>query len=371
MRPSPGKFFLCGMAELPNNLQRTVIGLMSGTSMDGVDLAACRFQRNSGHWSYTILQAETFSYSAEWKQRLTDAPYATADKVFETDAALGRFFGQLIQSFLRKSRIDVDLIASHGHTLFHRPALGFTTQIGSGACIAAETGMDTVCDFRSKDVALGGQGAPLVPLGDKLLFGEYTACLNLGGIANISFEKQGDRVAYDICPVNMALNPAAQQLGLEYDPEGRNARSGNLNPHLLSSLSRLDYYREAGPKSLGREWYEKEFSPLLSACTDPVDLLKTLCEHIAETHAMELGKIAKVGRLLATGGGALNGYLVERIRDLSGWEIVVPERTLVDFKEALVFAFLGNLYIENEVNVLSTSTGSRRSHIGGALYRGE
>lgn len=371
MRPSPGKFFLCRMAETQNTIHRTVIGLMSGTSLDGVDLAACRFERNTSHWSYTILHAETVPYSAAWKQRLTDAAFAPASSVFETDAALGRFFGQLVRAFINSNRIEPHLISSHGHTLFHRPELGFTTQIGNGACIAAETGLDTVCDFRSKDVALGGQGAPLVPLGDELLFGEYTACLNLGGIANISFEQKGRRIAYDICPVNMALNPAAQLLGLDYDPEGRNARSGSVHQALLASLGQLEYYRHTGPKSLGREWFEEVFSPLLSTCGNPADLLRTLCEHIAEVHAIELRKLAGSGRLLVTGGGALNTYLLERIRELSGWDIVVPEKTLIEFKEALVFAFLGNLYLDGEINVLASSTGSRRDHIGGALYKGK
>jgi len=249
--------------------------------------------------------------------------------------------------------------------------LGFTTQIGSGACIAAGTGVDTVCDFRSKDVALGGQGAPLVPLGDRLLFGEYTACLNLGGIANISFERDDQRVAYDICPVNMALNAIAQKLGLEYDPDGKNARSGSVDYDLLSRLNMLEFYRKPGPKSLGREWFETEFSPNLGQTADPVNILRTLCEHIAEVHAGELGKISKHGKLLTTGGGALNTFLIERIRNLSGWDVIVPHKTLVEFKEALVFAFLGNLYLENRVNVLCSSTGSSRNHIGGALYKGD
>lgn len=358
------------MAESLNPAQRTVIGLMSGTSLDGVDLAACRFEENSGTWSYSILYAETHSYPAEWKQRLTEAARSPADQVFETDAALGRHFGQLINTFLQKSGIDAHLIASHGHTLFHRPELGFTTQIGSGACIAAETALDTVCDFRSKDVALGGHGAPLVPLGDRLLFGEYTACLNLGGIANISFEQYDQRVAYDLCPVNMALNMVAQRMGLDYDPSGSNARTGNVDSALLNTLNGLAFYRKQGPKSLGREWFEREFSVHLNPLVSATDLLRTLCEHIAMIHASELLKIARKGKVLLTGGGALNSYLVERIRALSEWEIIVPEQELVEFKEALVFAFLGNLFIENRMNVLCSSTGSRRSHVGGALYKG-
>jgi anhydro-N-acetylmuramic acid kinase len=343
---------------------------MSGTSLDGVDLAACQFDFTSGKWNYSILHAETIPYPSTWKKRLIEVVEWPATRVYETDAALGKYFGQLIREFLSRWDLNADLIASHGHTLFHRPDLGFTTQIGSGASIAAETGLDTLCDFRSKDVALGGQGAPLVPLGDRLLFGEYTACLNLGGIANISYESNNRRVAYDICPVNMALNAVAQQLGLDFDPEGSHARSGIVDFELLQRLNNLDYYRQSGPKSLGREWYEKEFLPLMEMCSKPVDLLRTLSEHIAEMIAGEMNKIEKKGSLLTTGGGALNAFLLERIRALSGWSVIVPDKKLVEFKEALVFAFLGNLYMEDRNNVLSSSTGSVRDHVGGGLYKG-
>ena len=238
------------------------IGLMSGTSMDGVDLAACAFEYKDGRWDFTLKKAVTIPYPDEWIKVMQSLPTVPSQEVFRIDAALGKYFGLLINDFITDLPEKPRLIGSHGHTLFHQPEAGFTTQVGSGAHIAAVTGIDTICDFRSKDVALGGHGAPLVPVGDHYLFPQYEACLNLGGFANISMLENGKRIAYDICPVNMPLNALAERTNNRYDHHGELARSGTILPELLEKLNRLDFYTKSGAKSLGREWYESNFLPL-------------------------------------------------------------------------------------------------------------
>lgn len=345
------------------------LGLMSGTSLDGVDLAACRFREEDGRWEYEIVKATTVSYPDEWQERLTRLYEASAREVFKTDALLGRYFGNLINEFTETLEDKPELIASHGHTLFHQPAEGYTTQIGSGAVIAAVTGIDTVCDFRSKDVALGGQGAPLVPVGDHFLFTGYEACINLGGFANISTEKNGERKAWDICPVNMPLNELAARMGMPFDRDGNLAGKGKVIGTLLEQMNALPFYQTRGARSLGREWYLKEFAPLISS-GDLADLSRTVCEHIAMQHAKALESTGEDARVLVTGGGALHHFLIERMRMLTGRELFVPDEKLIQFKEALVFAFLGVLYYNGRTNVFSSATGSEKPHIGGALYRG-
>ncbi len=369
MKPFERKIFFAVMISRPSTGSLEVIGLMSGTSLDGIDLAACRFDFDGEQYRYSLLAAFTFPYSDDWKLRLKALISASAPSVFETDAALGRLYGETINLFREQYGLKPHLIASHGHTVFHQPDLDYTTQIGSGAHIAALTGIDTVCDFRSKDVALGGQGAPLVPVGDHLLFSDYDACVNLGGIANISLVKDGKRVAWDICPVNMALNEIAGRTGLEFDRNGELAASGSLLPDVLSRMNALDFYAQAGPKSLGREWYENEFQPLLQQGS-PADLSRTLCEHIAQRHADSFSSLKTDAKILVTGGGAFHKFLVERIAEVSNKKLQVPDEGLVKFKEAIVFAFLGALNFLERVNVLDSATGSVKQHVGGALYRG-
>ena len=248
-------------------------------------------------------------------------------------------------------------------------------QIGSGANIAAITGTDTVCDFRSKDVALGGQGAPLVPIGDQYLFGNYEACLNLGGIANISFYQEGKRIAFDICPVNMALNFYAEKLNLNYDNKGQIAASGKVIEELLADLNRLSFYSEKGPKSLGKEWFEKYFLPVITEFEQKnnssiADILSTLIEHISIQHSDILSKANIKGPVLVTGGGALNDFLISKIISNTTTKIYIPDSDVINYKEALIFAFLGWLYCENKTNTLSSATGAKKDSIGGALYKG-
>jgi anhydro-N-acetylmuramic acid kinase len=345
-----------------------VIGLMSGTSTDGLDLAFCSFSLENGKWAYEILQAETMPYSDEWTHRLKNLPGSSAVEFARTDHEYGHLLGQCTREFILKHRINADFIASHGHTIFHQPSSGFTSQIGNGAAIKAETGLTVICDFRSGDVALGGQGAPLVPAGDRLLFSGFDYCLNLGGFANISFEHQGDRVAFDICPVNIVLNYLSGRLGKLYDDGGRMASSGTPDPDLLEKLDSLRYYSQRWPKSLGREWVEQEIMPVLELSSLTTnDLLSTFCHHISR----QVSAVTKPGeglRLLATGGGAHNEFLISLIRQKITPEVFLPDPLTIDFKEALIFAFLGVLRIRNESNSMSTVTGAKKSASHGAIY---
>ncbi len=343
-----------------------VIGLMSGTSLDGLDIAACGFYVENHQWKFKIYHAKTIPYDEGWKNKLKDLHLKDAFTYALANVEFGHLLGRSINSFMADTGFNPDLIASHGHTVFHRPDLGFTSQIGCGSAIAAETGFPVVFDFRSLDLALGGQGAPLVPVGDKYLFGEYDACLNLGGFANISMDIGSDRIAYDICPVNFVLNRLAGELGLDYDKDGQLARRGVIDPDILERLNVLDYYSVPYPKSLGREWVEAILDPILaeSSCT-PVTLLRTFTEHIAIQVNNAAGN-GKLKSILVTGGGAKNKFLMERIRSsgINTWKI--PDELIVDYKEALVFAFLGMLRHRKDVNTLHSVTGSRMDNCGGA-----
>jgi anhydro-N-acetylmuramic acid kinase len=344
------------------------IGLMSGTSLDGVDIAACQFHLDQQRWHFNILHSQTFPYSNDWKVKLSSLPGSDALTFVKVNSEYGHYLGKLTRAFLDTTGFVPDLIASHGHTIFHQPDNGFTVQIGSGSAIAAETKLPVVCDFRSLDVALGGQGAPLVPFGDKLLFAEYDACLNLGGFANISQDTDHQRIAFDICPANILLNYISSKIGLDYDRDGNIASSGQVNEPLLKNLNDTEFYSLRYPKSLGREWLEKEILPVIdnSQC-HPKDSLRTVCEHIAiQVNRSVIGAGSK--KILVTGGGAHNGFLMERISDNGPNNWFVGTDELIDFKEALVFAFLGILRWRNEINIYRSVTGAMFNHAGGAVY---
>lgn len=350
-------------------IEKTVIGLMSGTSLDGLDLCCARFSYDGQRWGYKIVKAEDEEYPSEIKGKLANAQNMTALEYALFHSDYGLYLGERVKAFIERNSLKVDLVASHGHTIFHQPAKRFTAQIGSGAGIAAESGIDTVCDFRTTDVALWGQGAPLVPVGDRALFGEYDYCLNLGGFSNISFDSGESRVAYDISPVNYVLNHYTRSVGIEFDKDGDIARGGVVNPLLFEELNSLDFYNQKGPKSLGREWVESEVIPLIdSHSLSLADTLATFCEHVA----FQIGRHVSGGKVLLTGGGALNIFLVERMSALAPQcQYVVPDRMTVCFKEALIFAFLGMLYISDIANCLSSVTGAAYSSIGGAMYKGK
>lgn len=345
-----------------------VLGLMSGTSLDGLDLALCEFEPSSESYSYKILAAKTIAYSDQWKKQLLEIKDASAESYFVLHASYGRYIAEEINNFVKEAKLKPELIASHGHTVFHQPALGVSTQLGCGATIAAGTKVSTVCDFRSLDVALGGQGAPLVPIGDTYLFSEYHACLNIGGIANISFDDtHGNRVAYDICEANMLLNVLAERVGKTYDNNGELAKSGKVDEELLKKLNAFEYYTKKGAKSLGREWFEKNTEPLLHDTLDVKDLLSTSVEHIADIISYELNRL-RLKNVLITGGGAFNTYLLERIKTKTKCELVLPPDEVINFKEALIFAFLGYLRFHQKTNTLQPVTGASQQSVGGALY---
>ena len=344
-----------------------IIGLMSGTSLDGLDIALCDFSSSpSGAISYTLLAAETYPYPEQWVSRLSSLEHASAFQYALADVELGHYLGRQVLRFLQTHPAEVDLVASHGHTIFHQPSLGLTTQIGDGNAIAAETGLPVAFNFRQLDVALGGQGAPLVPIGDQLLFSHFDACLNLGGFSNISFSQGASRLAFDISPCNMALNVLARRLDLPFDRDGLLARGGNLLPELLSQMNQLGHYSRPAPKSLGKEWFVSQFLPLLSS-GQTVDLLRTVVEHIAFQIAQVLNS-NHISSLLVTGGGANNAFLLERISVLAPHcQIQRPQPEVVDYKEAIIFALLGYLRLLGRPNCLSSVTGARFDSCSGLL----
>ncbi len=342
------------------------IGIMSGTSLDGIDIALCRFSVSESRWDYDIVDAQTVGYSPYWIDKLRNAQLLSAEEFLVLHNEYGLYIGELILEFLR-GKEHPELVASHGHTIFHQPEKKFTFQLGNGASIASKTGISTVSDFRTFNVALGGQGAPLVPVGDHLLFPEFGYCLNIGGFANISFCKSGKRIAFDICPANILLNELAQRVGLPYDKEGQLGASGIIDQSLLQKLNALDYYTKTYPKSLGREWLDQLVKPLLFASGSSIeDQAATIYEHIAD----QISRVAADGKtILATGGGANNTYLINKIAQKTSGRIILPDQKLIDFKEALIFAFLGVLAYHGQINVYASATGSAVDHIGGLVYR--
>jgi anhydro-N-acetylmuramic acid kinase len=354
------------------------IGVMSGTSLDGMDICYAEFGMASGKWEYHIIKAEEEPYPDNIKEALDSAQNMTAFEYARLHSDYGTYLGKRIKAFVERNEAVPEFIACHGQTIFHQPEIGLTTQIGSGAGIAAVSGIDCICDFRTTDVALGGQGAPLVPIGDRYLFGDYDYCLNLGGFSNISFESAGTRLAYDICPVNYVLNHYMRQVGKDYDNDGLTARSGKICKKLLDKLNALPFYAQTGPKSLGREWVEKDVFPIMDSCGLPLnDILCTYCEHVAIQISKSLESIDETksgsgyGKVLVTGGGAHNGFLMERMAaSAPRFELCIPDRLTADFKEALIFAFLGVLYVCDIPNCISSVTGASRDCIGGALYKG-
>jgi anhydro-N-acetylmuramic acid kinase len=344
-----------------------ILGLMSGTSLDGLDMALCEFETINNHHDFKIKYAKTIAYSNVWKEALSKSNRLSAESYFKLHALFAKYMAGHVKLFVNDIGVRPDLIASHGHTIFHQPQQGFSTQLGCGATLAARTGITTVCDFRSLDVANGGQGAPLVPIGDKLLFGHYAACLNIGGIANISFDDaKGNRIAFDVCEANMLLNYLAEKLGQAFDGDGRLAKAGQINAELLTQLNGLEYYSKTGAKSIGREWFEQTILPSIENTNiHATDALATATEHIAQIIAMTLKGRENV---LFTGGGAFNSFLVERIKSKTSCNIVIPNDELINFKEALIFAFLGYLRISEKTNTLNSVTGAKSDSVGGAVY---
>lgn len=347
----------------------SVIGMMSGTSLDGMDLAYVEFYRKKGNWSFTLGPYQSKAYSKKWKNRLSNLMDSSASDFVKSHVEFGHLIGKKIHEFIAEHQLKVDLIGAHGHTVFHQPELGFTSQIGDGSAIVVETAVDVVCDFRSMDVARGGQGAPLVPIGDALLFGEYDARINLGGFSNVSIGEIDNLQAFDICPVNIVLNKLSLQIGLEYDKNGEIARGGQVIESMLVQLNQLDFYKKAGSKSLGAEWVVQEVWPLFDASQSWQDLLRTFTEHIAIQISKILNQTCSDSNLvLFTGGGVFNDFLMERIKELTNAKIEIPSTDIVEMKEAIVFAFLGLLRYLGEENILASYSDAQKNSISGALY---
>tara|TARA_B100000965_G_scaffold406687_1_gene447280 strand:- start:4575 stop:5642 length:1068 start_codon:yes stop_codon:yes gene_type:complete len=346
-----------------------IIGTMSGTSLDGLDMALATFERENPEsaWSFSIEKTQTVPYSKELKEALKHAISYSSDQIIRLDWQLGEFMAMAIQRF-KYGVGPVDFVASHGHTIFHQPDKGVTLQIGSAQKIQVITGLPVVNNFRQADVKAGGQGAPLVPIGDRDLFGDFDSALNLGGIANISFDYQGQRIAYDICPFNMALNELASQLGHEFDYAGKMAASGTVNSSLLERLNQIEYLKKPWPKSLGLEDYKAFWKPELDHSDGRIeDKLATCVIHAVEQIGAALNQFDKK-RVLITGGGAYNRHFIESLQQYcSNCEIVIPEKTVIEFKEALVFAYLGLLRVEGQPNCLASVTGARNDVLGGDL----
>lgn len=342
---------------------------MSGTSLDGIDLAHINFTIKDNKWSYQILESETISYSQDWLNKLKVAVSFSEENLIELNENYTELLGNIIKSFIGKHQLkNIDAVCSHGHTILHQPQNGFTLQIGNLPKIAEIIQEKVVCDFRVQDVQLGGQGAPLVPIGDRILFSEYDYCLNLGGFSNVSFEDNSKRIAFDISPVNTVLNFYANKLGLDYDDKGKIARSGKVDSNLFNELNALDYYKKSFPKSLGFEFVKEIVLPLIEKHSIPIeDKMQTFTEHIALQTSLALPR--KTGKILITGGGAYNDSLIERMQfHLPNIQIIIPDNKTLEFKEALIFALLGVLKLRNEINVLTSVTGAKTDHSSGNIF---
>lgn len=357
------------------------IGLMSGSSLDGLDIVFAEFDESGRKWQYRIIASGCFSYPDEWHEKLAKATELNAYDYLLLHSAYGKYLGEQINRFIDEHDLhhQVQLISSHGHTTFHAPQWGMTAQLGDGAAIAATTGINVISDLRAMDVALGGEGAPIVPMGEKLLFDNYTLLLNLGGIANLSHHTTDSYKAFDVCAANRVLNMLANDAGKPFDEDGAIAKKGSINSMLLTKLNQLDYYQKAYPKSLANSFGTGVVYPLIkSFALSPEDLLRTYVEHIALQVGYAVDSFdhspPNNSKVLITGGGAHNSFLVERIKEqmkILGVEIVIPSKEIVDYKEALIVALLGVLRWREENTVLSSVTGAQRDSIGGAVWIGQ
>jgi len=350
----------------------TLIGIMSGTSLDGIDISCTNYTYNENTWSFELLYCKTYKYSKKVTEILKHATQLSATELILLDKKLGEIFGNCALLFLEEFSINkqnIHAIASHGHTIFHQPEKGFTYQIGCGTKISILTNLSVINDFRSKDVLLGGQGAPLVPVGDFQLFKTMAdGFLNIGGISNISYLQDQKIQAYDICPGNIPLNQLINTTGKPYDNHGELAASGEINELLLKELNNLGFYAQKTPKSLGVEWINDQFLPIINKNQDTVpNKLATVCAHIG-IQISEIANTQKIEKLLITGGGAHNKHLISSIAKYFTGEIILPSSKIIEFKEAIVFGFLGALYLEKQMNCLQDVTGASRNSCSGVLH---
>ena len=346
----------------------TVLGVMSGTSLDGIDLCYSRFTYDDS-WEFDIIKSTTIPYSNIWREKLSSAITDSQDSPGNLNKDYTSYLGEVIRKFIEDNQInDIDAVCSHGHTIFHEPDKDYTLQIGNLPELAIIVGEKVVCDFRVQDVKFGGQGAPLVPVGDKLLFHDYDFCINLGGFANVSFDQDSKRIAFDICPVNIVMNHYVKKLNLLFDNGGEIAKTGNVNESLLEQLNNLEFYSSKPPKSLGLEWVMEYIFPLIDSYNLPIsDILRTFAEHAAiQINRSTIHK--NKASILFTGGGVFNDFLMERISIHTSHKVVVPSNDIIEYKEALIFGLLGVLKLRNEVNCLSSVTGAKQDHSSGKIF---
>jgi anhydro-N-acetylmuramic acid kinase len=360
------------------------VGLMSGSSLDGLDIAFAHLHENAGKWSFEIIKADCYEYDEEWKMKLRAATKLNAMDYQLLHTDYGHYLGEQVNRFIDDNNLQyqVKLIASHGHTTFHMPEKKMTAQLGDGAAIAAVTGINVISDLRAMDIALSGQGAPIVPIGEKLLFNDYDFFLNIGGITNISYKENEKFIAFDVCPANSILNKLANEAGNEFDNGGQMAAQGNINQQLLAILNAQEYYSHAYPKSLANSFGIEIIYPIIkeSGCTIE-DSLRTYVEHITQQIKNATEKLSttdhsfaeKNHKLLCTGGGAFNRLLIEQLKNKlqeSGVEVILPDENIIKYKEALIMALIGVLRWREESNVLASVTGASRNSIGGTVWMG-
>ena len=345
-----------------------VIGIMSGTSLDGIDLVFVEF--NIKKWKFEILNSRFIPYNEYWVDKLTDIHIKSKKELLKIDFLYTKYLGTKINEFIIQNKLqNIDIVSSHGHTAIHNPSVGITYQLGNLSSINKEYKIKTVCDFRTQDVNLGGQGAPLVPVGDSILFSNYSGCLNLGGFANISKNKDKKIIAYDLCSVNLVLNYLSNIAGKKYDKDGLIAKSGKLIPSLLNKLNSIEFYSFIHPKSLSIEWVSENIFPTINSYLKKnslEDVMHTYVVHIVQIISLSL---TKDDRVLVTGGGAHNKYLIKELQLNSNAKIIIPSKEIINFKEALIFGLLGLLRVLNINNCFSSVTGATMNHCSGKIIK--
>ncbi len=341
---------------------------MSGTSLDGIDLSINKFFNLKNKWNFEILRCKTIKYSNDWIARLNKAVLLDDHEIRKLDNDYTEYLAKVIVNFIRECNILIDFVSSHGHTIFHKPEKSFTLQIGNQKKISKLISQTVICDFRKQDLELGGQGAPLVPVGDYYLFSDFNATLNLGGFANITKFSKKIVFAYDICPVNTVLNMLSRQLNYEFDNNGELGSSGRIILDLENQLDKINFYKLKPPKSLGIEWVLENINPVISNFkSHPIrDLIHTFVIHISKKI---VDQFPLKGKILITGGGAYNKFLIKNLQKLSSCDLIIPNNNLIDFKESIIFAFLGLLRIRNEINCFRTVTGAKKNHCTGKIYK--
>ena len=340
---------------------------MSGSSLDGVDLAIIDFYKKKNKWKFKLLEFNTISYDYNLKNELSVAHNLNLNQIKKLDSKYTFVLASLINNFLEKLKINIDFVSSHGHTILHQPEKGVTIQIGNNIDLSNLISKKLICDFRTQDVLFGGQGAPLVPVGDYHLFSEFDYTLNLGGFANITNLTNQFPRAHDVCAVNTVLNKLSNELNLDYDSEGRIAMNGNLIKDLKNELDNILFYKDKPPKSLGVEWLNRVVYPILNKYKSfkIEDILYTYSIHISEVLSRELPEGKKI---LLSGGGSFNNFLIDNIVQKSKSIITIPNKEIINFKEAIIFAFIGVLKIRNEINCFKSVTGACKDHCSGIIY---